>query len=304
MSVDVVVVGETLVDVVRRRDGSVSRHPGGSCANVAVALARLERRVGLRTQIGYDPAGLMLGGWLAECGVEVLDGSVSQVPTSHATAVLGDDGSATYDFDLVWSPGALELPTAGVVHTGSIAAVVEPGARAVRQALLAARDHAVVTYDPNIRPALTPDRTTTLVAVESLVGVADVVKVSAEDLDWLHPGRDVAAVARDWVEAGPALVVVTDGGRGAVAFTAHGRRLWIPPVRVEVVDTVGAGDTFMGALIDGLIAAGVEGPEGWDRLVETSDESLRAVLSRCAAAAAVTVSRAGADSPSLAELGS
>ena len=137
--------------------------------------------------------------------------------------------------------------------------------------------------------------------VEQLVRLADVVKVSDEDLRWLRPGLSLADAAAAWLATGPAVVVVTLGGEGAFALTAAGRVSVLAPL-VSVVDTVGAGDTFMGALIDGLIEAGLVGADRRDALRELPVGLLEQIMRRSADAAAITVSRPGADPPTRAEL--
>src|SRR5690606_36887345 len=138
-----------------------------------------------------------------------------------------------------------------VVHTGSIAAVLEPGGTRVAREMTRRQERSTLTYDPNLRPALmgSPEHATPY--VEALVRLADVVKVRDEDLAWLHPGVAPTEIAEEWSRRGPALVVVTHGGEGAFAATSAGARLQVPAPRVAVSDTVGAGDSFMGGLIDG-----------------------------------------------------
>lgn len=299
----VLAVGEALIDVVHRADGSVDELPGGSLANVALTLGRLGRDARLVTWIGADAHGDAIRAWLEESGVQLAPGSTSAPSTSVATAHLDDEGAATYEFDLEWQvPPGTEV-TAGTlaVHTGSIAAVLEPGARAVRDLVAAARDTATITYDPNARPALMGDPADARERIEAVVALADVVKVSDEDLAWLVPAGDPVEVARGWLALGPALVVVTLGGAGAVALTPGGEHRVAAP-RVEVVDTVGAGDSFMGALVDGLWDAGLLGAARRDALRAVDPGTLERLLERCAAVAAITVSRAGANPPRRAEL--
>lgn len=302
------VVGEALIDVVRRADGSIDEHPGGSPANVALTLGRLGREVGLLTWLGVDGYGARVRSWLAASGVDLVAGSDGAVQTSVATARLADDGSATYVFDLAWQlPAVLPHPTTGagapplVVHTGSIAAVLEPGATSVRRVLDTHRPTSTVTYDPNLRPSLMGDVAAVRPRVESLVAASDVVKVSDEDLAWLHPGQDPADVARRWLALGPAAVVVTLGGEGAFALSAAGR-VDVAARATTVVDTVGAGDSFMGALVDGLWTADLLGGDRREALRSVTPEALTRVLERCAQVASVTVSRPGADPPRAAEL--
>lgn len=308
MSGYVLAVGEALVDEVHRPDGSSAEHPGGSVANVALTLGRLGREVRLGTWLGADARGDLVRGWLAESQVVLVEGSDGAERTSVALATLDDAGSATYDFDLTWQVPAGALPDAAgddaplAVHTGSIAAMLEPGAAQVRQVLEAARAASTTTYDPNARPAIMGAPDEVRPRVEALVQLSDVVKVSDEDLDWLYPGTDPVAVARDWQRGTPALVVVTFGGKGAVAVSDAGEVEAVAP-RVEVVDTVGAGDSFMGALIDGLWEHDLLGAARRDALNAVDAETVQNVLDRCVAVAAITVSRAGANPPRRQEVG-
>jgi fructokinase len=300
------VVGEALVDVVRRTDGSVAEHPGGSPMNVAIGLGRLGRGVDLLTWLGDDARGDAVRRHLEASAVRVLSGDTSPASTSVATANLDADGVATYDFDLAWDlPARWDEPVVDpiVVHTGSIAAVLAPGGSAVVRLVAAHRASSTITYDPNLRPALMGTPETTRPRVEALVALSDVVKVSDEDLEWLHPGVAPTEIAEEWSRLGPGLVVVTNGGDGAFAHTAGGVRLIIPAPRVEVADTVGAGDSFMAGLIDGLWSAGLLGAHRRGALADVDAATLQRVLARCARIAAITVSRAGANPPSSTELG-
>ena len=301
---DALVVGEALIDVVHRADGTVEVHPGGSPANVALTLGRLGRPARLLTSFGTDAYGDRIRSWLRASDVSVVDGSDGAARTSVATARLSDTGSATYEFELEWAIPAVTLDPAEavVVHTGSIGAVLGPGAEGVLSVLDAHRAHATVTYDPNLRPSLMGSAAAVASQVDDLVRRSDVVKVSDEDLAWVAPGRDPVDVARGWLALGPSLVVVTLGGEGAVAVTAQGVT-GVPAERVEVVDTVGAGDSFMGALIDGLWHEGLLGAANRPALRAISGDAVERVLARCVRVAAITVSRAGANPPRRAELG-
>ncbi|MEL7975815.1 PfkB family carbohydrate kinase [Isoptericola sp. F-RaC21] len=298
MSAHVLAVGEALVDVVHRPDGSSEEHPGGSLANVALTLGRLGRDVRLATWLGSDARGADVRSWLAESRVALAPGSDGAARTSVAQATLDGTGAATYEFDLEWQvpAGAGAADDTLAVHTGSIAAMLPPGDADVRRLLAAARDTATVTYDPNARPAIMGDADVVRPRVEEIVALSDVVKVSDEDLAWLYPGREPLDVARTWQATGPALVVVTLGGSGAAAVTAAGEATVTAP-RVDVVDTVGAGDSFMGALLDGLWSAGLLGADRRDALRAITTAETQSLLAGCAAVAAVTVSRAGANPP-------
>ncbi|QEO13812.1 carbohydrate kinase [Agromyces intestinalis] len=296
---DVLVVGEALVDIVHRADDSIDESPGGSPANVALALGRLGRSPRLLTSIGDDPHGRSVRAWLAASEVSVH--GLPATRTSTALARLDAQGAATYEFDLEWSVDTSNVATADALHVGSIAATLEPGATAVADLLDRHHDRALVTYDPNIRPSLIDDREAVRRQVRSLIARADVIKASDEDVVWLHPGEDIADVARRWSRSGPALVVITSGASGCFAV-APGFELSVPAIAVEVVDTVGAGDTFMAALIDGLLGAGAFGVDARAAIASLEKGRLTELLHRSALAASVTVSRPGADPPLLEEL--
>lgn len=303
MTETALVIGEALVDVVQRPDGTTSAYPGGSPANVALGLGRLGRRVDLLTSLGDDANGTLVRNHVEESGVRLAP-TEPAARTSVATATLDATGAATYDFDLTWelTAPAAPGPDVSVVHTGSIAAVLEPGATTVRDILRAVRPHATVTYDPNARPALMGEATDARRRVEEVVELADVVKVSDEDLQWLAPNEEVLEVAAAWRTRGPAIVVVTRGAEGALAFANCGI-VTVSPPPVAVVDTVGAGDSFMSGLIDGLWEAGVLGADKRDELADIPEDVLREVLERCSRIAGVTVSRAGANPPTRDDIG-
>jgi fructokinase len=235
--------------------------------------------------------------------------------TSTATARLAPDGSAGYSFDLRWSlPAGLSaahpvLASAGVAHAGSIGAFLEPGATAVCRLLrdLAAPDASgrapLITLDPNIRPSIVPGRAAALERFGELAGSAAVVKLSDEDAEWLYPGADADEAADRILRLGPGLVAVTRGGEGALLATVTARRS-VPGIVVTVADTIGAGDSFMSALIDRL-AALLDGrvPVGLLRDGSALDPAVLAEIGDFAVrAAAITVSRPGADLPTIAQL--
>ena len=302
MSEHALVIGEALVDVVRSTDGATAAHPGGSPANVALGLGRLGRTVQLLTSLGDDDNGRLVRDHLLASGVDLAGGTPAAF-TSVATAYLDAAGVATYEFDLTWSLAndAVTAPSPLVVHTGSIAAVLEPGGSTVKHLLREARHYATITYDPNARPSLMGNPADALTRIETIVALSDVVKVSDEDLAWLHPGLEPFAVARRWIDLGAAVVIVTLGSEGSVAVTAHAT-VTISAVAVTVADTVGAGDSFMSGLIDGLWDAGLLGATHREELANAPAQVWESVLHRCAHIAGITVSRAGANPPTAAEL--
>ncbi|MEU8703261.1 carbohydrate kinase [Streptomyces sp. NPDC048680] len=299
--IDLLVIGECVADIVRLPGPADQVHPGGSPANVAYGLARLGHGVTLLTQLGPDADGRRIRGHLAGAGVEVrTDGATA--PTPSAAVALDGNGQATYTFEIAWTLGAvsLEQPPRHV-HTGSIAAVMEPGATSVVAAVDSLRTAATVSYDPNVRPELMGDHTDAVRKVERCVALSDVVKASDEDLEWLYPGQEPGRVAERWLASGPAVVLVTRGGDGALAVLPDGRvTVSAPPV--EVADTVGAGDAFMSGTLHALAAHGLLGADGRERLRSMDRATVTDVLRHAAASAAVTVARAGANPPDAAEL--
>jgi fructokinase len=297
------VVGEALVDVVVRPDGAVSEHPGGSPLNVAIGLARLGRETHLLTRLGEDERGRSVLRHLEDSGVRLVEGSLRPVTTATAAATLAADGSATYEFDLHWELGQAALPAAPIaVHTGSIAAVLEPGASTVVQVVRDQRDQATISYDPNARPLLMGSPADVRGRVEELVAVSDVVKVSDEDAAWLAPDESAEELAGRWLGLGPSVVVLTSGAAGMLGLCRAGR-VEVPAPRVDVADTVGAGDSAMAALLDGLWLQGLLGAPARGALASVSTQGLETVVRHAARAAAITVSRPGADPPTRAELG-
>lgn len=293
------VVGESLVDVVRTGDDEVDR-PGGSAANTAVALARLGRPTRLATSYAADPFGRMLGEHLAESGVELAGDPLVLERTSVARAVIDETGAASYDFDLTWRLGRVgETGAVHVVHVGSFAPMLDPGREDVLALLDRLPGEVVVTYDVNVRPAITGTGPDVVERVEQMVARADLVKASDEDLHALWPDLDLGAAADRLLALGAVAVVVTRGAAGATWHaTGSGG---VAAAAVEVVDTIGAGDTFAAALLDALwehLGAG-----GRERLVALGAERWEAALGHAVRCAAVTVSRPGADPPWRHELG-
>lgn len=291
-TLDVTVVGEALIDVVTTSDGQVE-HPGGSPANVAYGLGRLGVTTGLLTAIAPDARGTAIEDHLGSAGVTLLPGSKSLTRTPSATAILAPDGSATYDFDISWD--LAPTPPAyfpKILHTGSIATFLSPGAIAVKALLEQAHRHCMITYDPNIRPALLGSHTEAKAIFEELVALTDVVKLSDEDAQWLYPRKSLDETAAHILSLGTRLTVITKGAEGS-QFTSADANISIPAVKTTVADTIGAGDSYMSALILGFLTRGTEGfaPAVLEQLGHTA-----------AAAAAITVQRPGANPPTLEEL--
>ncbi|MBS1694016.1 MAG: carbohydrate kinase [Actinobacteria bacterium] len=304
MATRVLSLGEALIDVVIRPE-STDEHVGGSLLNVAVGIATLGQSASICAYWGRDDRGDRLRKWAESAGVEIVTGTDSAERTSVAFAHIDGEGHATYEFELTWKvPRVPDLSEFGHLHTGSIAATLEPGGADVVATATRMKEHSTVSYDPNIRPALMNSPDDVIDRVEHMVGLSDVVKASDEDLGWLYPDTPIEDVMRRWISAGPAMVVVTRGPWGAYALLANNRdMLHLDQLRVDVGDTVGAGDSFMAGLISGLLDAGLLGsPQARRRLAATNWSDVQPTLHRAVITSALTVSRSGAYAPTMAEV--
>jgi fructokinase len=303
----VTVIGEALIDLVPEAGpGDYKAHAGGSPFNVAIALARLGNRTSLMARLGDHGFGRLLRDTAASEGVEL--GAVARAaePTTLAVVSLGGPGQASYEFyvegtaDWQWTLTELRRRPVDskVLHFGSIASWRPPGSKRIDQLIreARARNGVLVSYDPNVRPTLlaAPSRGRQL--VERSVGRAHLVKASREDIEWLYPSRRVDEIAAHWNELGAAVVVVTDGAEGAIAYRDGSAALRRRGRRVEVVDTIGAGDSFTAGLIAGLVRRDLQAP---DRLGAIPDGVLAEVLDDAVLVSSITCERAGADPPRL-----
>ncbi|MDQ3932768.1 MAG: carbohydrate kinase [Actinomycetota bacterium] len=301
----ILVCGEAIIDLTPAQcgseDGFVAR-PGGSPLNVAVGLARLGSPCGFFGRISEDPFGRELHRHLERNRVDLTFLRNGSEPTALAFVVASEQGEADYVFR--WDGTAdrrllaHDLPEAlpdqvVALHLGSVGTTLEPMASTLEALTQRERGRRLVSFDPNVRPPLVPERTSYLERLERLVELADVVKVSDEDLAWISPDESADEVARRWQASGPALVVVTLGADGAFAIAAGGESEASSP-RVEVVDTVGAGDAFTSGLLAWLADLGRLDRDSLDRL-DTAE--LDQALAFAARVAALTCSRAGADPP-------
>ncbi len=285
------VCGEVLIDILP--SGPVV---GGGPANTAKALARLGHDVHFIDGISSDAYGQSARGELLNDGVNLDLALASDKPTCTATVTLDAaggasyefliDGTATFDFAASWLPDPYRYQPQ-VLHIGTLVTVIEPGASALYDWAMSVAELAPIVFDPNIRPSVLPDRDLYEAAVEKWAALSAVIKVSDDDLAWLFPTATVDEVAQRWINDGAFLVVVTRGANGLVGYTADGR-VEVPGVKVDVVDTVGAGDTVGAIVVEAMLAHG---------LIELSGDLLRSVLARAAAAAAITCSRKGAQPP-------
>jgi fructokinase len=304
------VIGEALVDLVADGPGARYRDsPGGSPFNVAVGLARLGNRTSLMARFADDRYGQLLRSAAAGEGIDLSAAPRAAERATVATAAVDDVGQVTYTFDMdgtadwQWTAGELRAisPATQVLHFGSIAAWASPGAELIAGLAreLGAKGTVLISYDPNIRPAVIGPRERAVELVERDVGLSHVVKASREDLDWLYPELQSDQVAARWSDLGPALVVVTDGADGASGHLRARPPLCRPGRSVEVIDTIGAGDAFTAGLLTGLVRRRLYRGE---RLGRIPEGMLADILDEAILVSAITCERAGADPPRLDEL--
>jgi fructokinase len=300
------VIGETLIDEVVSDTAPSRVHVGGSPMNVAVGLARLGHPAQFIGRYGDDDYGRLIRSYLSDNSVLFPIGPDAK-PTSVATARLDPAGGAAYQFELIWElPGLLErrealLQGTTLLHVGSIATMLAPGADDVLALVESAHPLATISYDPNCRPSIIADRGFARRQAERFVALSDIVKASDEDLEWLYPNRPALESAREWLALGPSVMVVTRGSKGPWGICAAGSAEVSAPV-TSVMDTVGAGDSFMAALLGALVDLEFDGAHRRSELRRITTEQLTGVLAYAARAAAVTVSRAGANPPTRHEL--
>jgi fructokinase len=278
---DVLIVGEALVDIIVTGSERVVV-PGGSAANVALGLARRGVGVAFASYLAEDAFGSQIRGHLERAGVVFTDDAFRAPRTSTAIATVQAGGKVGYEFDVLWEHPALGGAVPGVLHLGSV-----PAFELDDELRGSLRSQRRVTFDPNIRPALLPAHDVARRTFDELVGLVNVLKLSDEDAAWLFPGEPLESVVDQLLAAGPQLVVATRGSAGLLLATPETRVEVSAPV-VSVVDTIGAGDTVMTSLVADLVAG---------LLTLEPGDDLAAVGIRAAAAAAITVSREGADLP-------
>jgi fructokinase len=297
------VVGESLIELVDDGSGGPPvAFPGGGPFNIAIGLARLGEDATLMTHIGSDAYGDMLRGHLRTNGVRWVESGTGDHGTSVAAARLDRDGHATYDFDLAWDVHSLSVPDDGTaLHVGSLGTLVDPGAERVIDLVevASAGGQALISFDPNARPALTSDRSVATHRFWHLAGLSTIVKLSDEDLAFLT-GSEFEPVADRILAGGCAIVTMTRGGQGVVAKTRTGV-VSVPGVDVTVADTVGAGDSFTSAFLHALAARGALSPANAAAVAERPDQ-VKELLSYAAKAASITVSRVGANPPTADEV--
>lgn len=305
----IVAAGEALIDLFPIADDGRDwqARPGGSPLNVAVTVARLGQPAGFLGRISSDRFGELLLDHVRASGVDETYLSMGDEPTALAVVEPGGadrepgfffHGHGTADRALRADDAVLG-DEVGVVHlAGSVTLLAPPADQVLRDVMRASRGRRLVTLDPNVRPTIAQSPEALRPHVEEWLALTDLVKVSRADLAWLEPGADPLDVAAAWLRKGPAAVVVTRGGDGSVAVTPE-RSVEVPAHRVEVVDTVGAGDSFMGGL---LVWLAEHDAVARPALGGLGDAEWRAGLEFAGRVAAVTSQRVGADPPRRDEL--
>ena len=295
-------VGEVVIDFTSTGDLAFQGHPGGSSLNVAVAVARLGGEVGFAGQMSTDMFGERVLEHLAANHV-----NTTFVERSDAPSTLGfvteRDGDAEFSFmangaaDTLYDPRPRPGFPAEVSYLqfGSIGLLHEPASTTITELVAEHREQCTIVFDPNVRPALITDQARYLEQFSDWLALADVVKLSARDLGWVHPDRAEAA-AGEWLKQGPRSVIVTEGADGARWFRVGHQPVAVPGLPVTVVDTVGAGDAFTGAV---MVALAERSAGDGSALSDTEAE---AVMRRGVAAATLNCTRSGADPPKRNEL--
>lgn len=300
----IVCCGEALIDMLPREskagEPAFAPYAGGAVFNSAIALGRLGAPVEFFSGLSADLFGRQIRDMLALSNVGSRYAHVSERPTTLAFVRLAD-GQATYTFYDENTAGRMladaDLPAfdtdIDAMLFGAISLIPEPSGSAYEA--LMRREHAsrVMMLDPNIRPGFIPDKASHLARITRMIGMADIVKLSDDDLTWFGETGSQEEVAAQWLQRGPKLVIVTGGARGATGYTTN-HTISVASERVTVVDTVGAGDTFNAGVLASLHEQGLLSKTA---IASLSEAAIRNALTLGAKAAAVTVSRAGANPP-------
>jgi fructokinase len=300
LSDQVWVAGEVLIDLIPDESKYVAV-VGGGPANTAKALAKLGVEAYFIDGISNDEYGQMAKAELLSANVLLDYAQYSNKPTCTAKVTLSKSGSASYefviedtatfDFSVSWLPDPQNIKPS-LLHIGTLATVIESGASVLFNWALSVAHIAPIVFDPNIRPAVLGNRDEYVKKVEKWVAISSAVKVSDEDLNWLYPGKSIDEIANKWLEVGVQLVLVTLGDKGITAYREH-EQVSVDAVTVVVADTVGAGDTVGAILVEAIVKSGLDMLTG---------EVLKTMLNRASKAAAITVSRTGANPPSKDEI--
>ncbi|MCU1359213.1 MAG: carbohydrate kinase [Ilumatobacteraceae bacterium] len=292
----IVVAGEALVDLVQTPDGAVAAQLGGGPFNVARTIARLVQDVTFLGAISNDRFGQRLFQRLVDDGVDTSATIRTELPTTLASAEVDATGAASYRFyiDGTSAPSLAHVPdgmaTPSAVHVGTLGLVLQPMASTLMRYVEAVSPATTIMVDPNCRAAIIDDRLQYLDCLQQVYRCAHIVKISTDDAEYLSPGTDPVDVARELLSHGPRVVLVTAGAEGTTAVWADDQTV-VPARPVQVVDTIGAGDSFGGGFLAWWIGNGL----GIDELADH-----RLIVAGVAAAqqvAAFTCQQAGAEPP-------
>jgi fructokinase len=301
----IVVCGEALIDIVPAGDGTFQAMPGGGPFNTALALGRLEVPTCFLGRLSTDPFGRLMAARLEESGVDLSLASHGSEPTTLAVAELDGDGMASYQFyfEATSAPNLTPamLPrqldrNVTALHVGTLGLMLEPMASTLFQLAERESAHRLVMFDPNIRPAPLTDSSAYRNRINSLMARSTIVKASDADLAWLFPGLQLEAAALEILAAGPRLVVVTLGSLGAFGVS-RGINQRVSAPAVDVVDTIGAGDTFGASLL-----AWLHDRDALNTDLRLSAADLKSALEFSCLVASLTCTRAGAEPPRRDEL--
>ncbi|TIT32144.1 MAG: carbohydrate kinase [Mesorhizobium sp.] len=302
--------GEALIDMLPRTttqgEPAFAPYVGGAVFNTAIALGRLGAPAGFFSGLSSDLFGGQFREALGASKVSSTYAHTSPRPTTLAFVRL-NNGQATYTFYDENTAGRMltieDLPQLGgeieAMLFGAISLISEPAGSAYEEFMRREHEARVMMLDPNIRPNFIPDKAKHLRRIREMMAMADIVKLSDEDLNWFGEAGSHEDVVRNWLDRGPKLIVVTHGSEGAVGYSKQ-HRVTVMPETVKVVDTVGAGDTFNAGILASLHEQGLLTKAAISSL---SEDAIRKALALGAKAAAVTVSRAGANPPWRHEIG-
>lgn len=304
------VIGEALIDLVPgSAPGDYKARPGGSPFNVAIGLVRLGHHTALMARLADNAFGRQLREHAAAEGVDLTSAPHATEPTTLAVVSLDAEGHAGYDFyldgtaDWQWTDAELAQlpPDTTVLHVGSLASWTPPGSQHIRAAVARLREQGstLISYDPNIRPLLLGKPEQARPLVEDFVSVAHLVKASREDVEWLYPETGIAEVGDRWLKLGALAVVITDGPNGAHLLRPDAAPVHRPGRKIQLVDTIGAGDAFTSGLLGGFVRRGLHTPE---LLSQCPDELLAETVDEAVLISALTCERVGADPPFAAAL--
>lgn len=302
----IAVAGEALIDFTSIGPMMFQGHAGGSPFNAAIAAARLGQETGFITQLSSDMFGQSLRETLQSNGVDTRFVTSDDAPSTVAFAEKVGK-SVRYAFlangsaDTRYAPATLPALPEDLVflHFGSISLLAYPTAHTITQLIGHYHPTKLIVFDPNIRPSLIADREGYKAKLQSWVSITHILKISDEDVAFLEPGVDPARAAAEWLALGVNAVIVTAGERGATLYRAGKAPLAVSSPKIDLVDAIGAGDTFTAGLSVGLLEHGVQNAHD---LHATSDEAWRETLTFAAAAAAINCTRAGCNPPTRSEV--